>query len=99
MAVLSVALEEGFEGDTVVVEVNGRRVFERDGVRTRMQVGLAESLELEVDERAAVVEVQVPSRGARGRIERPLAERLYVGVSLEGDDVAFRTSEEPFGYV
>jgi hypothetical protein len=99
MAVLSVALEEGFEGDAVVVEVNGRKVFERDGVRTRMQVGLAERFEVPVDQGEAVVEVQVVSRGAAGRIVRPIADQLHVGVSLERGDVVFRVSEEPFGYV
>jgi len=69
MAVLSVALEDGFEDDTVVVEVNGRQVFERDGVSTRTQIGLAESFEVTVDEDEAVVEVRVSSRGATGRTE------------------------------
>jgi hypothetical protein len=99
MAVLSVALEEGFDDDTVAVEVNGRRVFDRDGVSTRTQIGLAESFEVPVDGERAVVDVQVPSRGAVGRIECPVADRLYISTSLEGDDVVFKTSEEPFGYL
>jgi hypothetical protein len=96
---LNVALGEGFDGDSVVVEVNGRRVFEREGVSTRTQIGLAESFEVPVDEDAAVLEVRVISRGAAGRIEFPMGDRLHVQVSLEGNDVVFKTSEEPFGYL
>jgi hypothetical protein len=99
MAVLSVALGEGFDGDSVVVYVDGRRVLEREGVSTRTQIGLAESFEVRVDGDAAVVDVQVPSRRAARRIEPRLADRLYLDISLEGDDVVFRTSEEPFGYL
>jgi hypothetical protein len=99
MAALVVALGEGFDGDAVVVQVNGRRVFERDGVSTRTQIGLAESFEVAVDGEAATVDVQVPSRGAVSRIELPVADRLHLDISLEEDDVVFRTSEEPFGYL
>jgi hypothetical protein len=99
MAILNVALEEGFEDDTVVVEVNGRQVFEGDAVTTRMQIGLAKSFEVPVQGQEAVVEVRVPSRRVSGRLERPVADRLYVGVSLQDDKIVFRTSEEPFGYL
>ena len=99
MVALNVALGEGFDGDSVVVEVNGTRVFEREGVSTRTQIGLAESFEVPVDEDAAFLEVRVISRGAAGRIERPMADRLYVDISLEGDQVVFKTSKEPFGYL
>jgi hypothetical protein len=99
MVALNVALGEGFDGDSVVVEVNGSRVFERDGVSTRTQIGLAESFEVPVDEDVAVLEIRVISRGAVGRIECPIADRPYVDISLEGDDVVFKTSKEPFGYL
>jgi hypothetical protein len=99
MAVVSLALEEGFEGDTVIVKVNGRQVFERNGVSTRTQIGLAESFDVPVDEHDAVVEVQVPTRGASGSITHPVGDRLHVGVSVQQGDIVFRTSEGPFGYV
>jgi hypothetical protein len=99
MAVINVALEEGFEGDTVIVEVNGRQVFEQDGVSTRTQIGLAELFEVAVDERDTVVEVRVSTRGATGSITHPVVDGLHVGVSVQQGDIVFRTSEGPFGYV
>ncbi|MGY1690642.1 hypothetical protein [Geodermatophilus sp. SYSU D01105] len=99
MATLRIALEEGFAGDAVVVEVDGRTVLERDDVRTRMQVGFAERLEVPVDAGEATLEVRVPQRGAAGRLTCSVADRLHVGVSLRDDEVVFRTSEQPFGYV
>ena len=99
MAVVKVALEEGFDDDTVIVEVNGRQVFEGEGVSTRTQIGLATSFEVEVDEGEAVVAVRATSQGATGRMRHPVADRLHVGVSVHGGDIVFRTSEEPFGYL
>ena len=97
--VLSVALEEGFDDDVVVVDVNGRKVFEQNNVSTRTQIGLAESFEVQVDQTDVVIEVRVLSRGAAGQTRGTIVDRLHVGVSLQSGDVVFRTSEEPFGYV
>ena len=99
MGSLRIALEEGFEGDAVVVEVNGHTVLERDDVRTRMQVGFAERLDVPVDEADAAVEVRLPRRRATGRLTAHVADRVHVGVSLRNGEVVFRTSEQPFGYV
>ncbi|MGY1607544.1 MULTISPECIES: hypothetical protein [unclassified Geodermatophilus] len=100
MAVLSIALEEGFEGDSVVVEVDGRRVLEQEEVRTRVQIGLADTVEVPADDGVDVdVEVRLTSRPAVGRLRAHVADRLYVGVSVHGDAVVFRTSPTPFGYV
>ncbi len=99
MGTLRIALEEGFEGEAVVVEVNGHTVLERDDVRTRMQVGFAERLEVPVDEGDAAVEVRLPRRGAAGRLTARVVDRLHLGVSLQNGEVVFRTSEQPFGYL
>jgi hypothetical protein len=69
VSTLRIALEEGFEGEAVVVDVNGSTVLERDDVRTRMQVGFAERLEVPVEEGDAVVEVRLHGAAAgRGRL-------------------------------
>jgi hypothetical protein len=100
VAVVKVALEEGFDDDTVIVEVNGRQVFEGEGVSTRTQIGLATSFEVEVDDESeAVVAVRATSQRATGRMRHPVGDRLHVGVSVQGGDIVFRTSEEPFGYL
>ena len=99
MGMLKVALEEGFEGDAVVVEVNGRPVYDSGGVSTRMQIGLADSFEVPVEEDQAVLEVSVPSQGVTGRFEAPVADRMHVGVSLQDGELVFRSSKEPFGYL
>jgi hypothetical protein len=99
VGILNVALEEGFEQDAVVVEVNGRQVFDSGDVSTRMQIGLADSFEVPIDEEQAVVEITVPSQGLTGRFEAPVTDRMHLGVSLHEGNIVFRTSKEPFGYL
>ena len=50
MAQLRIDLQEGFIDDTVEILLNGRQVFHRAGVNTRLQIGLADSVELEISE-------------------------------------------------
>jgi hypothetical protein len=99
VGVLNVALEEGFEQDAVVVVVNGQQVFDSGDVSTRMQIGLADSFEVAIEEEEAVVEVGVPSRGLTGRFETPVTDSVHLGVSVQEGDIVFRTSREPFGYL
>jgi hypothetical protein len=99
VGVLNVALEEGFEQDAVVVVVNGEQVFDSSDVSTRMQIGLADSFEVPIEEEAAIVEVTVPSQGVTGRYETLVTDQMHVGVSLQEGEIVFRTSKEPFGYL
>ena len=100
MGVLNVALEEGFEQDAVLVVVNGQQVFDSTDVSTRMQIGLADSFEVPIEEDEAIVEVTVPSQdGLTGRYQIDVPDRVHVGVSLQEGDIVFRTSKEPFGYL
>jgi len=99
MPVLHVALQEGFDNDTVVVRVNGRQALAQDGVRTRRQIGLAGSVEVEVAEGAATVEIALPSRGLSATIPLVLPGPRYVGVSVDREGIRHRLSTEPFGYL
>lgn len=100
MALLHVALQEGFEGDRVVVHVNGREVFAKDDVRTMLQIGLADSFDVEVPGGPTKISVEVASRGAAESFDVDVQDQAYAGLSLtrEGDLVP-AVSREPFGYV
>ena len=100
MAELHVALEEGFSGDGVTVRVAGRKAFEADALRTRMQLGLAESFTVDVPDGDVDVTLEVPHRTIVHRQQVLVAGTTYLGFSLgQGGEVEVRTSTEPFGYV
>jgi hypothetical protein len=96
---LHVALQEGFTHDRVMVKVNGAEVANRPEVTTRNQIGFAESVEFEVPEGEATVEVEVPARRLTATVRCAVDEKMYVGVSIENDRLELRTQREAFGYL
>jgi hypothetical protein len=98
MAVLHIALEEGFSGDEVTVGVDGEEVLHRDAVSTRMQLGLADTSDATVEPGRHVVTVS--ARGASESIDVEVEEELFLGISLSRSGaIEHRVSRERFGYV
>jgi len=98
MPQLRIALHDGFDGDTVVITVNGTQVFRREGVSTDYRVSLAGQHEVTVDEGPVMVEVALPERQISSSENLAMTGDLSLGVSLEGTDIRFRQSSERFGY-
>jgi hypothetical protein len=101
MPLIHVALQEGFQNDTVVVRLDGVEVYRQTGLKTRMQIGLADSFDLDVAPGPIElwVEVLTQNAGVRVPIEVPVARELYVGVSVAPDGgVSYKVTDEPFRY-
>lgn len=64
-----IALEDGFYGDTVVMSVAGGGSYSADDVTTRTQISLAASTELDAPDDAEALEVEIPTKGIRERVE------------------------------
>jgi hypothetical protein len=98
---LKIDLREGFEGDHVVARVDGRVVYDKPGVRTRMQIGLADSVEVQAGAQAELA-VSLPDKGLEGTTTVMVDKTPNVGVSVEGGKVHFTFPPEGqvmFGYV
>lgn len=99
MADLHIALEEGYEGETVVVTVDGDEVFRDDDVRTRYQIGLADSVDVTVASGACEVVVALPDRGLERTYTVDMSGDRWMGLSLgEDGQLHERISGEMFGY-
>jgi len=97
MATLNIALEEGFDNDRVVVNVNGKS-FERRGVTTKLQIGLAEQFETHAADGTVTIGVELPDRSIKGNYKLDAMDTVYAGISVEGQNVRFRHSSQLFGY-
>ena len=98
VANLHIALQDGFDDDTVEVRIDGRTVYRRVGVTTLTQISRADAFDVEVDG-PANVEISLPGRNVSTVVsvpERPAG--TYLGVSVLRDALVHRLSEEPFGY-
>lgn len=99
MPLLHVAFQEGFDGDTVVVRVNGKEIFRKDNVKTRLQIGYADSFENNFNKGPATVDIVLPSKSLSETVQLQLAAPTYIGVSIQQDKINCRISDQPFGYV
>jgi hypothetical protein len=97
---LFVSLEEGFANDTVTVMVNQKEVFHQTGITSRVQIGLAKSFEITIENSPAEVQIIIPEKRLRKKLTIDGPWPVYLGVSLlpEGK-LAHRTSQKPFHYL
>lgn len=83
MPLLHIALQEGFEQEEVVLQINGKEVFHKSGVTTLTQIGFADSVESEVAAGPVQVEIDLPRRHAReALIVRLNSTPIYLKVSV-----------------
>jgi len=100
MPVITVDLQDGFQGDTVFLHLGGREVLRADGVNTRFQTGFARSITIQGEAGAARLQVSVPDRGLRQELDLDLRRPVFLGISLTTEGtLRCRVSQEPFGYV
>jgi hypothetical protein len=99
MPTLYIALEEGFENDVVVATVDGVERYRREGLLTKLQLGLADQFQTDVQYGQSTISVSVPLRNVSGATTLDVAGDLHVGISLAGNAIRFRTSSNTFGYV
>ena len=98
MALLHVDLQDGFESEPVTVSVNGQQAFHNPAVRTRTQIGLADSFELTLP--PGDTTVQITARGTTETFAVHLQDTIYLGISITPEgEIVQRTSPQAFGYL
>jgi hypothetical protein len=101
MPILKIDLQDGFNGDRVTVRVDGRVVYDKPQVRTRTQIGLADSVQVETGPLAELA-VSLPDKGVEASTAVNVEETPNVGVVVEGREVRFKFPPEGqvmFGYL
>ena len=84
MATLNLYLTEGFKDDRVVISVDGRMVFDGDGITTKKLIGLAKQLSpVAVAGNMARLEIELPERGLSTTISADLSKGTHVPVAIE----------------
>jgi len=100
MPTLNIALEEGFRGNPVIIRVNGKQIYSKESVTTRLQTGYADSLQTDVSATPAQVEITLPDRSLSQSILVDPTQEAYLRVSLNEDGtITHRTQNSPQGYL
>ncbi len=96
MNVLKIALEEGFSGQHVTVSVDGAVVLDETDVRTRLQIGLAKSVEVQVPDGRHAVEARVEGvPPLRTEVDAADIKSVRISLTAEGSPVAVTSRERP----
>ncbi|MGH7945829.1 MAG: hypothetical protein ACREH8_19205 [Opitutaceae bacterium] len=100
MPLLHTALQEGFSGEEVVVRVGGREVLHQSGVKTRTQIGLAATHEVQVPPGPVSIQISLPGRTLDLTVPLQVTKDTYLGVSVSPEGkIRHTVTHEPFGYV
>jgi hypothetical protein len=95
---ITIDFQEGFKNDEIAVYSNGKKVFETEPISTRMQIGLAKSVEFDLPGEKANIKIDIPARNISETKEIELKENLRIGVSIENERLRWKISTEPFMY-
>ena len=95
---LSIALQDGFTGEEVVVRVDGDEVA-RTEARTAWEISFATSFDVAVPSGYHTIELEIPHRGIRSEHTVEARGPLWVGISVDDAAAVWRDSLEPFGYL
>ena len=100
MRTISLALQEGFLNDRVVVSADGRQLAALDDLSTRVQIGLAQTLDLEVEE-GEILTVHLPDKNLRAEVKVDASAPPFITASVRPDGKALelRQSDAPPGYL
>lgn len=99
MATLHVHLQDGFEGEPVVVQVDGRVVFDEPAVRSLTQVGLARMFDVEVPDDAGTLAIALPARHRDAVIPIDPADAPHLAISVGADgDIVHTARADPWFY-
>jgi hypothetical protein len=95
MSSVRVMFTEGFNGDTVVIRVDGRDVKQHGPITTRPDVTppLAWSADIPVERDVVSLDVSVATQNATGSIRVNVKEFPQVNVSMLGGRVVLRSSQ------
>ena len=95
---LTIALQDGFEGEAVMVRVDGETVIDETAVRTDQRIGLAHAVDVPHADGVATLEIRVPSRDLRATAHVDARATPFVAISVLDGEVVVTTSATPFGY-
>ena len=98
MITLGIDLQEGFESDQVVIDINGQEFFRQEKVETKLLLGYGETLIFQVPQGNTTIIVSLPQKKQEKTIKLDLKKDTYLGISVTPSGLEYITSDKPFFY-
>lgn len=90
-AALSMNFLDGFDDDTVIVEVNGKEVMREEAVSYSMLMAYSHTFETEIEAGTATIEVSVPTRDLVAAKKVDASDRVLLHVSIANGRLVMET--------
>jgi hypothetical protein len=98
MRTLGIDLQEGFSGETVMIELDGHEIFRQEKVQTKLLLGFAETTTYQVPEGDHELMIRVGSKGIEEKIKVETEGDIFLGISLVGEKIEVIYANKPFYY-
>ena len=99
MLPLHLAFQEGFSGDTVIVQVNGAEVARKVNLTSSLATALAGTADVTVDKESGNVQVTVPTKNLSASADINFKKFPYLAISVVRNSIQLTPSPEPFYYM
>lgn len=96
---LSIDLQDGFSNDTVIVQVNGRVVYQKSGVSTNYALSLADSAQVEIPPGIVQLDISMPSRQMRMSAQLSMLAATNLWINVLGNNIHYEISDKPAYYM
>jgi hypothetical protein len=98
---IHIAFQEGFHGETVIARLNNVEIYRKSGLKTRMQIGLADKFEYDTVQpvNELYIEISTPDVTKNKTISIGNSYETYIGISIDPDGhISCKMGNEPFRY-
>jgi len=85
---LFISLEQGFNNDSVIIKVNDKEVFRKDGVTSGLIKSAEKSFVFNLEEGEVTVQVNIPSRNLVDKKQFTIAHDKFLAISLVKQDIS-----------
>ena len=99
MRELNIYLEEGFLKDTVLIFINGEKIYYKEGLTTHAVIGLADSFTTSISNGQVEIEIVFTNRKISRKITIDPTTTSHLAISVKDKDIHYRVSKEPFSYM
>lgn len=99
MGVLELNLQNGFESVEVEIRVDGEVVFQKVGVKTKYQIGLADIVKVDLDPGVHEVWVRLMDLDVKTSVSVDTRKTPWLGLNFVDGDLEFTPSVEEFHYL
>jgi len=96
---LNITLQDGFQGEQVIIHIGDQQVYAQPDVHTKLLLGYADFIKVSVQRGQIVVGVDLPTRDLSERIDLEIHDPLFLFISLVSSKIHYFVQNEPLGFM